>query len=1339
MFRQLPAVHWEPGDIPPSGAQDPEFLKRDFLLGIEFPDYELLARRIFPALLASERQGCPRHALHRSGPLPVLVCSAIGVDPTALATANPAGLLELARSHPALPACFLLLQANARFAGTHLGLAKKYLFRPQDRRDAEDIPDNALVSNRKGTTGMTENLLSRLTQARRAHLLLPLAQLSAEALERSTGIPHAARMHGRALDDLVHFTDRRWRRDGPSHASGRPLRMAPLPMAAPDLPLKVGLVQAARRVAGTVGIVAVGFGALALAFDVTASRGIVPWEDVHPYSALGVLLLGAGLWSMTRKPAGHRSVLIVILGLLTVIVGGLDVAAHASVDAAMALVPGSCFLLLAFACVGMCQQSHRLVVAGQICALAATFVALIAFDDRLHRYWVLTENAEAGEPSPATLLVITLLAFGTVVARPQEGITAAMVSDSVAGALGRRMLLAAIVVPLVLGWTPVAVDILRISGRRFADVVLVTASVAVFGAVSFLATAAAARLEAAEISGARKAQEGHARLLALIDHTSAVIYMRGLDGQYLLVNREYERLFGVRRENIVGLTDHDLFPGEIADDFRANDLMAISPGSPVRMEETAPGDDGARTYITVKFPLMDDTGRAYAICGISTDITERKRAEEEVRRLNEELEERVRQRTAELEASTRELDAFAYSVSHDLRAPLRSLAGFSEVLLEDYADRLDDDRPGLPAPDRGQRRPDGPDDRRPARPVPGHPRRTAPRTRRRQCRSPATSSTNCATPTRAVTCRPSIADGLVASGDPHLIRLVLHNLLGNAWKFTARTVPARHPRSTPSSGTTTPVFTVSDNGAGFDMRYVAKLFDPFQRLHSTTDFEGTGIGLAIVHRIVQRHGGRIWAESEPGQGATFFFTLAGSAAEGPSRHERRRRSCSSRTTPTTCCSPCARFEKNNIDNEIVVAVDGEQALRHLLPADGDGGAAARPGAARREAAEGRRARGAAPDPGRPADTASLPVVVLTTSSEERDIMESYRLGRQQLRPQARGVRRVRRRHQVLGVYWLLVNEPAPRWRARAEPMTDPCLLIVEDSDDDAVLLVRQLRRAGLTSATSRRGDRRRAARRPAGPRSPTCVICDYNMPAVQRRRGPGQSATSRPGRAVHPRVRRGRRGDRGRADAGRRPRLRPQGPAHPARARRPAGAARGRRPSRAAAGRSPPCATARNGSGCSPSTRRTSSSAAGGSPIRPSSTSARPSPPSSATTPTSYYGDPAQLLRWWSRTTGKLFEASWRSPSPDPLTVRWRRSRRRARIDGAAGRAHPRRRRPGRRRRGHPTRHHQRVSVEQERQRLERQLRQNERLDSPRPARRRRRARLQQPAGRHHELRRFRG
>jgi PAS domain S-box-containing protein len=364
---------------------------------------------------------------------------------------------------------------------------------------------------------------------------------------------------------------------------------------------------------------------------------------------------------------------------------------------------------------------------------------------------------------------------------------------------------------------------------------------------------------------------GLEQLMALLDHTSAVIYMRGLDGRYLLVNREYERLFKVRREKIVGLTDHDLFPADIADAFRANDLIAITQGSPVRLEEVAPGDNGPRTYITVKFPLMDDSGQAYAICGISTEITERKRAEEEVRRLNEELEERVRHRTSELEASTRELDAFAYSVSHDLRAPLRSLAGFSEVLLEDYAERLDDVGQSYLARIEANAT-------RMARMIDDLldlSRATRVELRRERVDLSAAAREVIAELRDADVDRgtqATVADGLVAGGDPHLIRLVLHNLLGNAWKFTARRTPAVIEVDALLSDRV-PVFRVRDNGAGFDMRYAGKLFDPFQRLHSISDFEGTGIGLAIVHRIVQRHGGRVWAESEPGQGATFFFTL----------------------------------------------------------------------------------------------------------------------------------------------------------------------------------------------------------------------------------------------------------------------------------------------------------------------------------------------------------------------------------------------------------------------------------------------------------------------------------
>jgi PAS domain S-box-containing protein len=364
---------------------------------------------------------------------------------------------------------------------------------------------------------------------------------------------------------------------------------------------------------------------------------------------------------------------------------------------------------------------------------------------------------------------------------------------------------------------------------------------------------------------------GHEQLMALIDHTSAVIYMRDADGRYLLVNREYERLFQLRRDDIVGLTDHDLFPADIADAFRANDLRALAGGVPVQLEEEAPGDDGLRTYVTVKFPLTDAAGRSYAICGISTDITERKLAEQEVRRLNDELELRVRERTAELEASTRELDAFAYSVSHDLRAPLRSLEGFSQVLLEDYANALDEQ--GRQYLGRIQanvgRMAQLIDD------LLHLSRATRVELRRERADISALARELIAELRAAGQDREvdvSISDALVASGDPDLIRLVLQNLLGNAWKFSANR-PGAVISVTARQQDGVDVFVVRDNGAGFDMRYADKLFSPFQRLHSSNDFEGTGIGLAIVQRIVARHGGQIRANGTPGEGATFEFSL----------------------------------------------------------------------------------------------------------------------------------------------------------------------------------------------------------------------------------------------------------------------------------------------------------------------------------------------------------------------------------------------------------------------------------------------------------------------------------
>jgi PAS domain S-box-containing protein len=341
-------------------------------------------------------------------------------------------------------------------------------------------------------------------------------------------------------------------------------------------------------------------------------------------------------------------------------------------------------------------------------------------------------------------------------------------------------------------------------------------------------------------------------------------------GKITDVNAATEKATGCSRVELIGTDFSDYFTEP--EQARAGYQRVFREGTVQDYALEIRHRDGHHTPVLYTASVYrDGAGEVRGVFAAARDVTELKRAEEELRRLNEELEQRVAARTSELAASNKELEAFAYSVSHDLRAPLRAMDGFSQALLEDYADKLDQEGKGHLQRVRAA-------SQRMAELIDGM--LTLSRTTRIEMRRTRVDLSTLAqgvamelqktAPERRVEF--VIAPGLRVQGDPNLLRNVLENLVGNAWKFTSKHAQARIEFG-PLRQEGQIVYFVRDDGAGFDMAYAKNLFGVFRRLHASTEFEGTGVGLAIVQRIVQRHGGRVWAEGEPEKGATFYFTL----------------------------------------------------------------------------------------------------------------------------------------------------------------------------------------------------------------------------------------------------------------------------------------------------------------------------------------------------------------------------------------------------------------------------------------------------------------------------------
>lgn len=653
--------------------------------------------------------------------------------------------------------------------------------------------------------------------------------------------------------------------------------------AAKEPPLPI-LVRIAPVIASLTAVLVGGAVIVGWVADIPAFTTISPqWESMKVVPALAFILCGASLWLLwaggfpekVRRAGQILGGLVALAGLLSLVphvIGrspGMDeLPGHLEPDSTngMPAMTAINFCLLGLSLLGLDWKTatgrRPMILAAAVCAL----LGLLGFAGYLYGVEPHTVPLFSSMAAHSAVLFV-VVSIGVICAHTGDGPFLIFTSRGVGGAMARRMLPFAVIVPLMAGWVRLMCEQAGLFSLEFGVALFAISNLIFFSVLIWMTAVWLDRTDASRQAAEEQLAANERRFRGVLDNMIEGCQLHGHDWRYLYVNDTAARHGRFPKEELLGRTVMECYPG--IEDTRLFKTMqyCMETRQVQRIEEEYHFPDGTKTWFELSFQPVPEGLFVHSI-----DITNRKLTEQTMAELNTSLEEKVVQRTAELHAKNQELETFTYSVSHDLKAPLRGIAGYSRLLLEDHAGQLNDEgRRFLNAvrSASGQMAQLIDDllsysqlERRTLHPGPVSLRDTV---------DTLLAASAHEIEQAGIAIKVDLTE-IKVRADRDGLQLALRNLIDNALKFTKnRPDPAIEIKAWVEDSSC--IIRVQDNGIGFDMKFIDCIFDIFQRLHRAEDYPGTGVGLAIVRKAMQRMGGRAWAESSLGQGASFYLSI----------------------------------------------------------------------------------------------------------------------------------------------------------------------------------------------------------------------------------------------------------------------------------------------------------------------------------------------------------------------------------------------------------------------------------------------------------------------------------